>query len=161
LTARTSNPPLSPMSSLIVPGRVSDRVQAVGVLDRLAPVGIDVGHATWAQLADPQQAHVAPGSNRQTHHLYISHCTRTRRTCPNPTSRGLMPLCRWLGSHDSRLTRVCSGVTVGGLCHLRRLVMRWTCTSTPIPALLPVSFPPLPGLPGLSIDLHVPRALQG
>lgn len=76
-------------------------------------------------------------------------------TWPKPTNMWLMSPYKSFGSHDWRFSlssknlvicsiciinartyRVCSGVFVGGLCHPRRLVIRWTWTSTPIPSCL-------------------------
>jgi hypothetical protein len=84
-------------------------------------------------------------------------------TWPKPTSTGFSSVCNSEGSHDWRLSLslpllvrsprkkkenmnvnllnkativaylVSSGVDVGGLCHPILFVIRWTCTSTPMP----------------------------
>ena len=57
--------------------------------------------------------------------------------CPNPTSNRLISAQCFCGSQLSRATRVCSGCLVGLGSHLRRLVMRCTWVSTPIPQTSP------------------------
>lgn len=51
---------------------------------------------------------------------------------PRPTRRWLISRQRSWGSHDCSACRVSSGFLV--LFHPHKFVMRWTCTSTPMPS---------------------------
>lgn len=55
--------------------------------------------------------------------------------CPNPTSKWLISCHLSLGSQPWSAFLVSSGVFV--LCHFHRFVIRWTCTSTPMPSVRP------------------------
>lgn len=119
-------------------------------------------------------ATTAEGQRPLSASLHSPHFLPTGRqiVCPKPTRRLLMSCHLSLGNHDSSAARVCSGCAL--FCHPHRFVIRWTCTSTPIPSSRPQAalivryaiFGPTPGsetnpsmLSGIS-EFHLSRRIS-